>query len=155
MTDSKTRLTKALMRADCKEAIDKLCDVKCAFDDRLKMLSEFADDTLRIANVQGRYDNNPTVAPLLMHIVSEVAEASESTLLNEVVTQQQLSKLLVNFDVDEFERTVKNKAGDEFADIILLALSIARYLGYDIAKHLILKSMYNEQRKKRNINHYE
>jgi NTP pyrophosphatase (non-canonical NTP hydrolase) len=121
------------------------------FGEMQKVLSEFANQIFATANENHHYDSQPDIAPLLMHIVSETAEASDAILTQRFAHEPVLDLLSKHFHIDTFEKTVKNTGGDELADIIILALSIAKYKKIPIEKHIILKMMYNQYRNTHSI----
>lgn len=129
--------TDAKAMADLYEPLKGLCDIPFA-----------------IADEQGRYDNQPAVSSTLMCLVNEVAEAHDAYASNRHAKPAQLrvvEQFLQEGDKESFMQAfrtfVKSTFEDELADIVIFALSIARYKGVDIAKHLQLKTAYNSLRK--------
>ena len=112
-----------------------------------------ANEVSYIANKNHHYDNNPQLSQLLMHVVSELTEASQAALKNKFATAEQLRHINSEdaFDIEYFEQNIKNTTGDEMADVVILLLSIAKYMKIDIAKHIALKMCYNKLRTKHSV----
>jgi NTP pyrophosphatase (non-canonical NTP hydrolase) len=115
----------------------------------------FAENIYNTANKNGKYIEKPKLPSLIMHVISELTEASSAFLYNNVSDKNTIEFALQNVNnpmyKDFFKNNLKSKFEDEIADAILILLSIAGYLNIDIATHLVLKDQYNQHRKEHSI----
>lgn len=88
-----------------------------------------------------------------MYIASELAEAHEAYAANKHADANDvamLEQMLNQGRLDQFNKyfkaVVKSTFEDELADIALLVMSIAGYYKVDLAKHVMLKHLYNAGR---------
>lgn len=125
------------------------------FDAICSSLREFQKIVYETAEKNGRYNEKPMFAPLVMHVISELTEAASAYLYNNKSDMQLVDFALQNIDnpmfKDFFRNNLKSKFEDEMADAILVLFSIAGYLKVDIAKHLILKNHYNKLRDEHSV----
>ena len=132
-------------------------DEKCRRLQQLTSIEDcanfIANEVSYIANKNHHYDSNPQLSQLLMHVVSELVEASQAALKNNFATAENLKMIDSenSFNIKYFEQNVKNTVGDEMADVIILLFSIAKYMKIDIAKHIVLKMHYNKVRQKHSV----
>lgn len=130
------------------------------YESIIQHLKSFSDDVYRTAESNGRYNSKPGLPPLIMHVISELTEASSAFLYGNIADHEQVEFALKNIDnpmyYDFFKNNLKSKFEDEIADAILVLLSIAGYMKIDIAKHLVLKNQYNKKRTEHSIfNNYD
>lgn len=118
-------------------------------------LKLFAKEVAELAQKQGKYDNKPDLPSLLMHVISELTEATSAWLCKQFADPKivQFAKENVNSPMfkEFFQTNIKSKFADEVADAILILFSIAGYYKIDIVTHLLLKHHYNAIRNEHSI----
>lgn len=123
-----------------------------------KALNDFSKQVFEQAKAQGRYDNNPAIAPLLLHMIGEAIEAHTAFASDNRVDSEDietLKGLMQSGNTDAFRKyfkaTVKSTFEDELADIVLMACSIAGYYGIPLGDHVELKHAYNALRSEHSV----
>jgi NTP pyrophosphatase (non-canonical NTP hydrolase) len=117
-------------------------------------IAEMQKKAFETAKNSGFHNPSPSVAKMLMLIVSELSEALEIDRKKGVSDDLTINNTaaMVNLEKDPdsfkqyFEDYVKNSFGDELADVIIRVGDLAELKKIDLSLHIKMKMKYNELR---------